>query len=747
MKRTCDKTSRSSIRWVLWLAAATLCGVGSAHAASVVTDHIISQANHGQSNVSVTFGQVFKDGDVPRDASVAATVGGHRVPLQIDVKATNPDGSLRHAVLTVRVPKLASNANEALAVVRAAPQPASAPVSLASLLATRYDAKASLAIGGTQYSVDARSLLQAAAKGGACKPWGIRCNVWLSGPLVGEWIVAGPVTAPDGTAEPNLRVYFHVRAYAGTTPGSIAYVRTNVVVENTLAYSPQAQPSYSATLTSGSAKFTSAALTQYAYTRWHRVLWWNGVAPQAYLQQDTNYIQASMAVSRYEALAPDEKFLASLRQWCAPLDHCDQTQRMGNAGAQAAIGPLPRWTSVYIVDPDARAYHWMLANTDALGAYSIHYRDQETGYALSIRKHPYVTIIDWAYANRASRKTGERAADYRRDLLPTCTNDAVVTDCAQPGYATGNPDVWDNAHQPAEAYVAYMVTGDYYYMSELAFGASHNNLWSNETYRGFAQGLIDRAHSQVRGKAWVLREMADAAYLLPDDHPLKREFKANVENSLAEWNHKYTYNPQANALRVMDEGPIYSVNGGKRNGVAPWQHAFFTWSTGHAAELGFKGAADFRDWLAAFELGLMTDWMDTPAFGYCWLLASNYNVQVKDSTGHWLPDFTTVYRTTFPSLAGLKCNSPKMVVELGKLKKQAWTAGQMDGYPYSPVGFPANLQVGLAAAVDSGLPTGAQAWQIFESRSIRPVPPHGYNDYPNFAVLPRHAADATDAVQ
>ena len=32
---------------------------------------------------------------------------------------------------------------------------------------------------------------------------------------------------------------------------------------------------------------------------------------------------------------------------------------------------------------------------------------------------------------------------------------------------------WDNAHQPAESYVPYMVTGDYYYMSELAFGASH----------------------------------------------------------------------------------------------------------------------------------------------------------------------------------------------------------------------------------------------------------------------------------
>src|SRR3546814_14126704 len=56
---------------------------------------------------------------------------------------------------------------------------------------------------------------------------------------------------------------------------------------------------------------------------------------------------------------------------------------------------------------------------------------------------------------------------------------------------------------------------------------------SNPVYRGLSKGLIDESHAQTRGKAWVLREMANAAWLLPDHHPLKAEFNADVENSLA----------------------------------------------------------------------------------------------------------------------------------------------------------------------------------------------------------------------
>ena len=707
-------------------------------AAVVVMDQMLSQSAQTQTNVPVTFGQVFKGGDVAKGKTLVATLNGQSVPLQVDAKATNPDGSLRHAVLTVMVPRLAGSAQLTLTLATGSgPTQQGGPITVSQLLATNYDAGVSLTVDGRPYTAHARKLLQAASGANACAPWGTQCNVWLSGPLSSEWVVNGLVTAADGTPNPNLRVYFAVRAYAGATPASVGNVRTDVIVENASAFSPQAQPQYTATLTSGTASYASPALTQYAYTRWHKLLWWNNAQPQVYLQQDTQYIQASKAVSRYMSLQPKESFLSGLRQSCAPLDHCDQTQTMGNTGAQPAIGPLPRWTSVYIVHPDVRAYNWMLANTDALGAYSTHYRDAQTAWPVSIQTHPYVTIINWASASGVAAQNSPKGAAYKADMVQNCVNNPVVSNCVTGWYGTGNPNVWDNAHQPSGAYVPYMVTGDYYYMSELAFGASFNELWSNEAYRGFSKGLIDGSHGQVRGKAWVLREMADAGWLLPDGHPLGAEFIADAENSLADWNAKYSNNPNANPLGLMDGGAVYSMNGGNSNAMAPWQHNFLTWSAGHAAELGFTGAAEFRNWLAKFEIGLMTDWQTHSAQGYCWLQASAYSIQVKDSAGNWLPSYTAVYAANWPTLTALACNSPAMLVELAKVRNQPVQAGEMSGYAYSYTGFPANFQIGVAAAADSGLPNAQAAWNLFDSRSVKPSGTTAYDNYPNFAVVPR----------
>jgi hypothetical protein len=703
------------------------------HSGMVVTDQVVSLADHAQSEVPVTFGQIFKAGDVPAGATLSATLDGQSVPLQVDAKASNPDGSLRHAVLTALVPVLPASATAPLAISVADGGGASgSAVQLSRLLATNYDATVSINTqAGEHYTANARELLEAALEDDSCKPWGGQCNVWLSGPLVGAWVVHGPVTNEAGASDPNLSIYFAVRVYTDGA-SNIRQVRTDIIVENTWAYVAQAQPRYTATLTSGGESYISPALTQYTATRWHKVLWWNEDKPRVYPRQNTGYIQASRAVSRYMDLTPDADFLADMRQACPPLDHCDQTRHMGNTGAQAAIGPLPRWTSVYILDPDVRAYRAMLANTDALGAYGIHYRDQATGWPLSIHKHPWVTIADWSWASRSGNPK------YKKDLLPNCTNNDVVKHCTTAWYGTGNPYSWDNAHQPAEGYVAYMVTGSWYYMSELAFGASHNELWPNESYRGHEQGLIDPSHSQIRGKAWVLREMVNAAYLLPDDYPLKAEFNADANNSIADFNASYTDNPDASPLGLPMHA-IYPLHGHKKVGIAPWQHDFLTWSAGHAAELGFAGAADFRDWLAKFEIGAMTDWQDDPATGYCWLNASVYKLQVEDADHNWLPSLAAMRAATFPTLAGLDCNSEAFVEAMADLTGKSWQPGKMSGYPYSATGFPANFQIGIATAADTGLPKAHEAWEIFRSRSVKPLPPNhpAYNDYPNFAVIPR----------
>ena len=708
---------------IVCVCAGSALTMGVAQAGTLlVTNNLINEGSQAQTNVPVTFGQIFKGGDVPAGETLSATLGGQPIQLQIDTKATNPDGSLRHAVLTALVPSISGNSTAPLALSTTSPANGGSAVTLAQLLATSFDATVDLNIGGTDYTASAKQLLQ--ANQAACAPWNTACNVWLSGPLVSEWIVGGPVKSSGGTANPNLQVYFDVRAYAGNP---INRVRVNVVIENDWAYTPQTSITYNATLTSGSDTYTISNLIHYAYARWHHVLWWNGSNPDIYVQQDTQYIQSTGAVSRYEVLTPDNSFLSNRIQSCLPMQHCDQTLTMGNTGAQDGIGPLPRWTSTYIVDPDYRAYNWMLADDDAIGAYSVHYRDQATGLPLSIIKHPYVTTAAWNYANSVAK---QNPTTWGKDLLPNCNSSSA-------NYCVNNPDQFDNAHHPSVAFVSYMVTGDYYYLEEMQYVASYLELWANPPYRGYSQGLVYAAEEQTRGKAWTLRSIGDAAYLTPDADPMKAEFTADINNAVADFIAQTANNPNANPLGLVSNY-FYSVNGGTNNGAAPWQDDFLTWEAGHLAEQGVPGASTLLNWKAQFQIGLMADWFNNPTQGYCWLEASAYSPQFKDSSGNFLPTFTAVYQVNFPTLVGLTCNSPQMVTAMGLLEHATWQAGEMHGYPNSATGFPANLEIGLAAAAASNLPNAQQAWQTFQGRSIQPTPPNSYNDYPNFAVLPRY---------
>ncbi|WP_200945360.1 hypothetical protein [Rhodanobacter sp. Root627] len=217
------------------------------HAATVVTDTVVSQSTQTQDSVPVSFGQVFKAGDVPDGATLTANLDGHPITVQVDEKATHADGSLRHAVLTVLVPSLPGSAAQPLALTtQTGPVNPASAVTLSQLLSTNYDTNIALTVNGKPYTASARKLLQSASSAKTCAPWGTQCNLWLSGPLVSEWVVNGLVTAADGTPHPDLRVYFAVRAYAGATPGTVGDIRTDIIVENTAAFAPQAQPQYTA---------------------------------------------------------------------------------------------------------------------------------------------------------------------------------------------------------------------------------------------------------------------------------------------------------------------------------------------------------------------------------------------------------------------------------------------------------------------------------------------------------------------
>ncbi|WP_423823443.1 hypothetical protein V5738_05670 [Salinisphaera sp. SPP-AMP-43] len=682
-----------------------------------ITDVVIhnqGQAATGVENVS--FGQVFADGDVARAQHVVAVIDGSTVPTQVDRKATWSSGSLRHAVITIQAPALTSGGSQRvqLYAVGRASNSGFKTLTINDLLGTNFSAEVRVRQNGTTYTADARRALERVAQLGSCSAWGqASCKRWLAGGLASEWIV--PATLTTGNADtPRLRVYFNVRAYRGTS-GGIANVRVDSVIENDLTYAIKPNNvSYSAHIAVGDNQYSVDGLTHYSQTRWHHVLWTRS-APELYVEPSVKYLQSTGAISNYADLSPSEDFLDSVRQQVMPMHHGDQTPDMGATGAQAGIGPLPRWTSTFVVSGDRRAFNWMLANDDAVGSYSFHYRDSHSGRPVTIVDYPYITIAGLNWARRAG-------GSYERDLLPSCE-----TTCS-------NPNHFDMAHHPSIGYVPYLVTGDFYYLEELQFTASYIELWANPGYRNTDKGRLLRAYQQVRSQAWNLRSISDAAFATPDDDPMKSYFVNQIDYIVQDYLANYV-DDTGHELHTLDGfGAIHYASGSSADtSIPPWQADFFTWAAGHAAEQDVPGAQRLRDWLSVFHIGLMTSAEDGDKNGFCWVAASAYKLKVRDEKDS--PIYTTlseVYENSFPRLNGLECASQAMANQLSA-SDDPLSAGEMKGYPHSPTGFPSNLQIALAVSADTDLPDGHKAWRVFEKRKTKP----DYSDYPNFAVVPR----------
>ena len=692
-----------SISVLLWLFFA---GNSACATVDVVSLTIESETGSAQSNVPVTFGQVFAKGEVVNPTVLGARLDdGTQLPLQVDVKATHTDGSLRHAVLTTVMPSLPGNSKVALTLNAPGTNTNGPAVTLASLLATGFDANISLNVGGTVYTASARRLLQNGSP-----------KVWLSGPLVSEWLVSGPVETAGGAAHPHLTARFYVRAYAG---GQSA--RVSVVVENNWSFeSGPRNFNYDATVSipGRGTVLSQSNVTHYRQARWRRVFWW-GTEPKVDVAHDTAYMQKVGVVPTYDTrLRIPNSVLAGMEsEWSGANIRLMGPgliyNYMPDGGGRPDIAPLPRWTARYLMTQDRRAKTSTLGTSEQAGSFGIHYRDRDTDLPISLDTYPNATILG------------------TDDIFPAC------------GGSCNTPYTPDVAHQPSLSFVPYLVTGDYFHLEELQFWANWNLFyWGNH---GGSQGLL--VYDQIRAQAWGLRTLGDAAYITPDAHPLKAYFLAKLANNLNWYNRNIVNNPPTPLGYLLNPSNL-----DLDNTFATWMDDFFTWTVGHLANLDFADAVPIFEYKAKFPVGRMTN----P--DYCWILASTYWTRSRDAqTGqpytNWADYKAAVVRSwdsnsvgpSFsswsvpPNMSGgqedaliaAQCNSPEMANILGMQR------GEMIGGAWSHEGYPANLQPAVAIAAERGVPNGVQAWTRFDSRSV--VPDSGNYDYnvsPQWAIVP-----------
>lgn len=663
---------------------------------SVVTDFKLEStltAGAAQSNVPVSFGQVFARGDVLATNSLVGQLpDGTALPLQMDVKATHPDGSIRHAVLSAVLPTLAPSALTTIKLAKTAAAAQAATPVPATLLAAGFTSQVKVALDGVSYSASADELLK-----------GTNYKTWLAGPIANEWIVSAPLKTANGTAHPHLTARFAIRWYS-----AIKKARVDVTVENDWAY--EAAPrnfTYDAQVLVGGLKvYDKPALTHFHHARWRKMFWW-GETPQVHVRHNTPYLISTRAVPNYDqTVVVSESALATYgARWTGaatePMTPGYATGYMPMAGGRQDIGLLPAWSAAYLLSMDKRAKDVMLGTADLAGSWSSHFRDKRTDKPVSLIDFPYMTIL--------GRDTDTYNSDTGKyEAFPSCASaNACVT-----------PYDHDTSHQPNLAYLPYLVTGDYYYLEELQFWAMYDVFSSNPGYRENKKGLIQS--DQVRGQAWSLRTLSEAAYITPDQDPLKSHFEFFMSSNLDWYNANYSTNSSANTLGVIVHNAFAYSNG---TGIAPWQDDFFTSAVGHAVELGFVKAAPLLAFKAKFPISRMI------GDGACWIDGAIYSMIVRDSeTSAVYATIAQAYRASHTAeVNAMTCNSKQMADSLGV------KVGEMAHLSESPEGYPSNMQPALAYGASAGGTPGIQAWTQFMARTVKP----NYGDEPQFAIVPR----------
>jgi hypothetical protein len=534
----------------------------------------------------VTFGQAFVQGDVKNGTSLKAMAGNDALPIQVDVKTRYPDRSVRHAIVSLQAPALQPSATLAVMLSSNEGTPSPAPITPPTILARGYDLTLVRDFGPASslpsLSVSAARLLASSASNGTIVPW-------LSGPLASEYRVTQRIV-------PNMSVTFDIRATAD------GVIMTDVIMANDFAYLVAQTDAYSATVTqTGMEPWKSPFLIHHKFQQWHKVFW-NKTTPMPSVIFDVRYLARSGALPNYD-LSSGLSHLA-VEQYMGNLGKADTgplgagliTKYMGTTGGRDDIGPTTSWATDYLVsqDPDVRTV--MLIQADEAASIPWHTHEID-GKLVTAETHPTL----W-FDGRC------RSAD----CMPGGGDSDV-------GKETG----WgaENAHEPDLAYVPYLTTGSHFYLDQLEDEANWLILAQDPGYRQNEKGLIYPV-SQVRGTAWNLRDIGNAAWIAPDDDANKAYFDRVLRNNLNGLEKLYLTD-----RAMLRYGAIEGFTGVDQTHFAPWQQDFLALTMSQLAFRGYDTAGRFASWMQNFVAGRFNHKAD----GFDPLRGPAYNLDFVDT--------------------------------------------------------------------------------------------------------------------
>ncbi len=550
--------------------------------------------NSGSSTSSgyQTRGQIFKQGDVqPSDTLVGRLIGGSTCPvaggatcfMQRDIRDTYPDGSVKHAMLTMLVPAITTSPNFLDVMIQkctsscpSAPSPA-APS--AATLAAGSDPVTSIVFSAGITETDHCTTILAAANAAATT------LTVLSGAAVNEFVAKAYAAGGTTVSTGKLRLECHWRAYADGS-SSVDVVFAN----DWFAQGSKTDLAYTITITADSFTHTFGSSTAHPlYTSYDHIVN-SGIptfAPSGDARVDGSgfvydvpYLIASGASLPYDLtagtqLSTGQNGLGTNQQGglgiqdnfnnlsgnTGPMGvgqaNANELEFLQGSGDDQMTAPDPNWVSEWIKSQDYRAWANTLVWSNASGTIPWHYTDESTGQPPSIITYSSIDALHWALST------------------PVLAN-GVPTESSGGGTPAANGQRWghigDVAHHPRFSLWPYVVTGRYYHLYLL-------KQWANEEIMAVTPGVGrgGRACStpsiETRAFGWCIRGMGTAAYIVPSSDSTQAYFRTQLDNTLVGiiqlWGNDTAFNAFYGQLQGVLPSPTQNLGNGSQ--TAYWQ--------------------------------------------------------------------------------------------------------------------------------------------------------------------------------
>ncbi|TCH96308.1 hypothetical protein EJV46_20210 [Roseococcus sp. SYP-B2431] len=529
-----------------------------------------------QSGVA-TLGQVFLPGEIPSGSSLTALTGGTSLHVQMDVKTRYEDGSVKMAVLSVERPALAAGASLEVTLATAAPSQAAAIDLKQALAGHSFDVDLSIH-GGGHVAVDVLAALQDALAAGTASFWqqgDLATQARVEIPLEGSQRLVFDVTAFKGGGF-AVDAQFNNDGAMGATGGAATY-HLKVTMDGKQAFND--------------------TVAQAQYQNWHETFSSNATdggqgtgSPEAgwlNIRQDVAHLQEAGVVAGYDlSLDIDPNMLSGFAAatqaagWGDPLATNGVTQYMPGTGGRADIGITTEANTAWLISQDPRAAAYALGQAEAAGSVPWNFWDAKNETWLNTTDYPNL----WTDGRGGTGSPGDAAS-------PGLTQQVA----GGAGWTT------DPAHQPSLSFVPYVLTGERWMLDNLQAQAAWNILGQSPAVRGGADDNVINGN-QVRGAAWGLREVDNAAWAAPDGSAEKAYFQ---EASDANYAWLVSKIPEWTAQQGEAHGWVpgsYGADGA----LPPWQQDYFASTVIAAASRGNADALTFLEWQSNFLVGRFT---------------------------------------------------------------------------------------------------------------------------------------------